>query len=184
MPEARPRRGDPIVPPSLPLFADEHARGRSCRCEWKTEYIRWCADNLEANRRIFSTRNRGLGTRSKRRADQAPMAREATGIRTGNDRALRRAILDDKAIGKTLAGLDKPPASRILAKVDLDASLLRLETPAPRPLLGAGDCTWSGRGECGRPPDGRRRTHARRNVSAPPALRALESRPDLDSPAG
>src|SRR5437879_13028828 len=69
-----------------------------------------------------------------------------------------------------------------IPKVDPDASLLRLETPAPRPLLGAGDCAWSGRGECGRPPDGRGRTHARRNVSAPPGLHALKSRRDLDRP--
>src|SRR3989475_1186827 len=69
-----------------------------------------------------------------------------------------------------------------IAKVDSDASLLRLETPAARPLLRAGDGAWSGRRECGRPPDGGRRTHARWNVSAPPGLHALESRRDFDRP--
>src|SRR5439155_1531604 len=68
------------------------------------------------------------------------------------------------------------PRPRVrIAKVNPDGSLLRLETPAPRPLPGAGDRARSGRGECGRPPDGGRRPHARRNVSAPPGLHALES---------
>src|SRR5256712_1588653 len=87
-----------------------------------------------------------------------------------------------KPSGRLLRVLISPPPRVRIAKVDLDASLLRLETPATRPLLGAGDCAWSGRGECGRPPDGRRRTHARRNVSAPPGLHALESRRDFDRP--
>src|SRR5881409_2786273 len=87
-----------------------------------------------------------------------------------------------KPSGRLLRVLISPPPRVRIAKVDPDASLLRLETPAPRPLLGAGDCTWSGRGECGRPPDGRRRTHARRNVSAPSGLLALKSRRDLDRP--
>src|SRR3989475_11948011 len=69
-----------------------------------------------------------------------------------------------------------------IAKVDSDASLLRLETPAPRPVPGAGDRARSSRGECGRPPDGGRRTDARRNVSATPGLHALESRRDFDRP--
>src|SRR5881396_3985236 len=87
-----------------------------------------------------------------------------------------------KPSGRLLRVLISPPPRVRIAKVDLDASLLRLETPAPCPLLGAGDCAWSGRGECGRPPDGRRRTHARRNVPAPPGLLARESRRDLDCP--
>src|SRR3989454_2156101 len=87
-----------------------------------------------------------------------------------------------KPSGRLLRALISPRPRVRIAKVDPDASLLRLETPAPRPLLGAGDGAWSGRGECGRPPDGRRRTHARRNVSAPPGLLVLESRHDLDRP--
>src|SRR3989449_5764843 len=87
-----------------------------------------------------------------------------------------------KPWGSLLRVLISPPPRVRIAKVDLDASLLRLETPATRPLLGAGDCAWSGRGECGRPPDGRWRTHARRNVPAPPGLLARESRRDLDCP--
>src|SRR2546428_2268570 len=87
-----------------------------------------------------------------------------------------------KPSGRLLRVLISPPPRVRIAKVDLDASLLRLETPATRPLLGAGDCAWSGRGECGRPPDGGWRPHARRNVSAPPGLHALESRRDLDRP--
>src|SRR5438093_7446261 len=84
-----------------------------------------------------------------------------------------------KPSGRLLRALISPRPRVRIAKVDPDASLLRLETPAPRPLLGAGDCARSGRGECGRPTDGRRRPHARRNVSAPPGIHALESRLNL-----
>src|SRR5438093_7707857 len=87
-----------------------------------------------------------------------------------------------KPSGRLLRALISPRPRVRIAKVDPDASLLRLETPAPRPLLGAGDCARSGRGECGRPTDGRRRPHARRNVSAPPALHALEPRRNFDCP--
>src|SRR2546428_5330202 len=87
-----------------------------------------------------------------------------------------------KPSGRLLRALISPRPRVRTAKVDSDASLLRLETPAPRPLLRAGEGAWSGRGECARPPDGRRRTHARWNVSAPPGLHALESRRDFDRP--
>src|SRR3989454_5587055 len=87
-----------------------------------------------------------------------------------------------KPSGRVLRALISPRPRVRIAKVDPDASLLRLETPAPRPLSGPGGRARSGRGEFGRPPDGRRRTHARRNVSAPPGLLALESRRDLDRP--
>src|SRR3989442_2573536 len=80
------------------------------------------------------------------------------------------SILDNKAIGKTLAGLDMPPASRILAKVNPDASLLRVETPASRPLPGAGGCARCGRGEGGRPPHSGRRAPARPYGSPTPSL--------------
>src|SRR2546428_7402364 len=75
---------------SLPLFLDMHGGGRSCRCEWRTEYIRWYPDNSETNRTVFSTRNRGPRTRSWGRSDTVRAAREATGISTGNDRPSRR----------------------------------------------------------------------------------------------
>src|SRR2546426_6803187 len=88
------RRASTARPPnramSLPLFLDMHGGGRSCRCEWRTEYIRWYPDNSETNRTVFSTRNRGPRTRSWGRSDTVRAAREATGISTGNDRPSRR----------------------------------------------------------------------------------------------
>src|SRR5712692_12121191 len=74
------------------------------------------------------------------------------------------SLLQIKPSGRLLRVLISPRSRVHIAKVDPDASLLRLETPAPRPLLGAGDCARRGRGECGRPPDGGWRPHARRNV--------------------
>src|SRR6266511_2267830 len=80
-----------------------------------------------------------------------------------------------KPSGRLLRALISHPARVRIAKVaSPDASLLRLETPATRPLPGAGHCARSGRGERCRPPESEWRPHARRNVPAPPGLSALE----------
>src|SRR6266571_7571409 len=80
-----------------------------------------------------------------------------------------------KPSGRLLRALISHPARVRIAKVaNPDASLLRLETPATRPLPGAGHCARSGRGDRCRPPESEWRPHARRNVPAPLGLSAFE----------
>src|SRR5437899_5429462 len=89
-------------------------------------------------------------------------------------RAGRLALL--KPSGRLFRVLISPRTRVHTAKVDPDASVLRLETPATRPVRRGGDRTRNGRGEYRRPLESGRRACARRNVPAPPGLHALESR--------
>src|SRR5437667_10193410 len=95
-------------------------------------------------------------------------------LATDPGRAGRLALL--KPSGRLFRVLISPRTRVHTAKVDPDASVLRLETPATRPVRRGGDRTRNGRGEYRRPLESGRRACARRNVPAPPGLHALESR--------
>src|SRR5207245_713317 len=79
-----------------------------------------------------------------------------------------------KPSGRLFRVLISPRTRVCVAKVDPDASVLRLETPATRPLRRGGDRTRNGRGEYRRPLESGRRARARWNVPAPPGLPAFE----------
>src|SRR5207245_9066477 len=68
-----------------------------------------------------------------------------------------------KPSGRLFRVLISPRTRVCVAKVDPDASVLRLETPATRPLHRGGDRTRNGRGEYRRPLESGRRARARWN---------------------
>src|SRR6266480_2746254 len=98
-------------------------------------------------------------------------------IRSPDEPTNGRVATPDKALGKSVAGLDMHSCWRTDCQRCIpDASLLRLKTPATSPVPGARDRPRNGRGQHRRPESDGRRPPPRRNVSASPGLLALESR--------